>query len=155
MVFDSSGAPHGYLRQPSGNIISCDPPGSINTLPGAINPEGTIAGSYLDANGTIAGFIRSTKGLFTSFNVPGTIAALADGLTTFGASAGYCADSNKVFHGFIRYTDGTFTKFDAPGAGTTPNSTQGTTGEGMNDWVAVVGYLIDDNNVAHGFIRFP
>ena len=150
--FDSSGAAHGYLRRPNGAIISFDPPGSVFTIPGAINPEGVIVGGALDANGTVHGFIRSTKGVITSFEVPGEEGTLADGLTPFGVSAGYCFDSNG-WHGFIRYADGTFTKFDAPGAGTTP--LHGTVGEGMNDWVGVVGYLIDANNVGHGFIRIP
>src|ERR1700676_4716934 len=45
------------------------------------------------------------------------------------------------------------TTFDPPGAGTT--STQGTFPQQVLNSGAIVGYLIDANDVAHGFIRSP
>jgi hypothetical protein len=45
--------------------------------------------------------------------------------------------------------------FEAPGAGDTPGSVQGTVGVGINDWGVVAGITRDDNNVRHGYLRYP
>jgi hypothetical protein len=58
-----------------------------------------------------------------------------------------------VFHGFVRDRDGTITKFDPPGTGTIPSS--GTFPTVINDGGAITGYDLDNNNVAHGFLRSP
>jgi hypothetical protein len=39
-------------------LTTFDPPGSTNTQPYTINPEGTITGSWDDANGKTHGFLR-------------------------------------------------------------------------------------------------
>jgi hypothetical protein len=164
--FDANGGAHGYVRARHGSITSFDPPGATNTYPGSINPEGVIVGGASDTNTIFHGFIRSTKGVITSFDVPGagtkpipgfpfSEGTFALGITPFGLITGYWGDSNTIAHAFLRYPNGAITTFDAPGAGTVPLSLQGTVPQGINDWGEVVGYVLDNNNVSHGFIRIP
>jgi hypothetical protein len=60
-----------------------------------------------------------------------------------------------VFHGYVRSPDGKFVTFDAPRADLTANDFNGTFPVSINDWGVVTGYYIDQNNVVHGFVRFP
>lgn len=52
---------HGYLRKPTGQIATIDPPGTLYTEPYGINDCGSITGIYLDANGVYHGFITTTQ----------------------------------------------------------------------------------------------
>jgi hypothetical protein len=158
----SANATHGYLRESNGIFILFDPPGSVHTFPGAINSAGLIVGGAADANNILHGFVRSVNGAITTFDVPGAgttpgsfEGTLALGVSSFGLCTGYWIDSSVVGHGFVRYPNGAIFKFDAPGAGAVPGVFQGTVPQGMNFWGEVVGYLIDANNVSHGFIRLP
>jgi hypothetical protein len=160
--FDAKSAAHGYLRKSNGTFIEFDPPSSANTYPGAINSEGLIVGGAADSGGVLHGFVRSVNGAITTFDVPGAGSTLnkfegtlALGVSSFGLSTGYWVDSNSISHGFIRHPNGRIFKFDAPGAGAAPGTLQGTVPQGMNFWGEIVGYLIDTNNVSHGFIRIP
>jgi hypothetical protein len=45
--------------------------------------------------------------------------------------------------------------FDAPGAGSTPGLQQGTVGTAINDFGVIVGITRDNNNVRHGYLRYP
>jgi hypothetical protein len=155
---------HGFVRERNGAIALFDPPGSILTVPGAINSEGLIVGGAYDANFVLHGFIRNINGAIITFDVPGAGSTpgsgegtLALGASFFGLSTGYWIDSSEVFHGFLRYPNGAIFKFDAPGSGAVPRVTppQGTVPQGMNFWGEVVGFVVDTNNVAHGFIRIP
>jgi len=56
--FDSVGKEHGFVRQPGGKITSFDVPGATDTFAEAIDDNGHITGSFVDANG-LHGFIRS------------------------------------------------------------------------------------------------
>jgi hypothetical protein len=158
----SANAKHGYLRESNGTFISFDPPGAVQTLPGAINSSGLIVGGAADANLVLHGFVRSVNGAITTFDIPGAGSTpkqfegtLALGVSSFGLSTGYWVDSNSIAHGFIRHPNGVIFKFDAPGAGAVPFMLQGTVPQGMNFWGEIVGYLTDANNVSHGFVRIP
>jgi len=93
---DMNNVMHGFLRTPQGRLITFDAPGA-GTAPGlyfkstpagtyggqgtyamSINPEGAIAGSYLDETNLGHGFLRAPDGKFTSFDDPdaGTAAYL-------------------------------------------------------------------------------
>ena len=109
----------------NGNFILFDPPGSVFTLPGAINSDGLIVGGGADANHVLHGFVRSVNGVITTFDVPGAgttpgSGTLALGVSSFGLSTGYWIDSSMIGHGFVRRPDGEISKFDAPGAGVSP-----------------------------------
>ena len=54
-------------------------------------------------------------------------------------------------HGFVRSHTGAVITFDAPGAGKAPG--HGTTPTSEDSSGAIVGFYVDDNGVAHGFVR--
>jgi hypothetical protein len=60
---------------------------------------------------------------------------------------------NIVDHGFIGFADGDIKTFDAPNAGT--GNFQGTRPTTINDSGQVVGWVLDSNSVAQGFIFSP
>jgi hypothetical protein len=154
----TSNMAHGFVREPNGAITLFDPPGSVYTIPGSINPSGLIVGGAADKNGVLHGFVRRVDGAIATFDVPGAaLGTLALGVTPFGLSTGYWIDSNRLVHGFLRYPNGAILKFDAPGAGAVPGviPPQGTVPQGMNFWGEIVGFVVDTNNAAHGFIRIP
>jgi hypothetical protein len=51
---------HGYLRSPTGNIVTVDPADSIFTLSSGINDFGAVTGYYADANYVYHGFVAVT-----------------------------------------------------------------------------------------------
>jgi hypothetical protein len=56
---DANNVLHGFARDFNGTITTIDPPGSVFTLAGSINPMGTITGIYFDASGVSHGFLRT------------------------------------------------------------------------------------------------
>jgi hypothetical protein len=93
-------------------IISFDTPGAgtsagQGTYAFSIDPQGEIAGYYLDNNNVFHGFVRTKRGSITTFDVSGAGTAafqgtLPIGSNTEGAIAGFYADSSFVYHGFVR-----------------------------------------------------
>jgi hypothetical protein len=73
-------------KQPT--IITFDPPGSVATSSGAINPAGAIAGGYIDASNVGHGFLRAKDGTFTSIDAPGALFTNAFSINPAGAIAG-------------------------------------------------------------------
>ena len=71
------------------------------TYCGAINPEGTVTGGYLDSGGVQHGYIYY-HGVFTSFDVPGSTATQPAGINPSGIIVGLYLDSGGVEHGFVR-----------------------------------------------------
>ena len=142
-------------------IITFDVPGAVNgTLAIAINPQGTIAGLYIDS---VAGhgYVRARDGSFITFDVPGAgpDKGQCESINPAGTITGvYTTGVSPIFvaHGYVRARDGTITTIDVPGAGT--GSGQGTftasTG-GLNPAGAIVGGYLDASNVNHGFVRAP
>jgi hypothetical protein len=145
-------------------IITFDAPGAgtglgQGTTGNAINPDGVITGTYVDAGNASHGFLRSREGAITTFDAPGagtgafqgTFACSVDCLTPEGAIAGDYIDANGAFHGLLRARDGTITAFDVPGAGT--GSGQGTFTSGINPVGTITGESVDATGVNHGFLR--
>jgi hypothetical protein len=52
---------HGYLRNPSGQISTIDPPGTIFTEPAGISDCGSVTGTHIDVNGVYHGFIALSQ----------------------------------------------------------------------------------------------
>jgi hypothetical protein len=171
---DANNVMHGFLRTPWGRLITFDAPGA-GTVPNlyfkstpagtyggqgtyamSINPEGAIAGSYLDENNLGHGFVRAPDGKFTSFDDPdaGTTAYLgtfAWNINPWGVIAGNYWDSNSTRHGFVRTPHGKFTNFDPPGS----VSTFVCLASCINPAGAVNGWYKDADGVVHGFVRAP
>lgn len=65
------GGAHGFVRDRKGHLSSIDPADSLEILPAAINPSGTIVGTYFDHNWVLHGFIRNNQGDIITFDGPG------------------------------------------------------------------------------------
>ena len=174
--WDDRSVAHGFLRAPDSRITTFDAPGAgSETVSGfygtavglggqgtyaiAINPEGAIAGTYIDKDNVMHGFLRSPDGRFTTIDVPGAgkgfaLGTEADNINSMGTIAGSYADANSVWHGFLRTPDGKITKFDVRGAGT--EAGLGTVVEWaacLNDAGMITGNYVDANGVSHGYVR--
>jgi len=171
---DANNVMHGFLRTRQGRLITFDAPGA-GTVPNlyfkstpagtyggqgtyamSINPEGAIAGSYLDETNLGHGFLLAPHGKFTSFDDPdaGTTAYLgtfAWNINPAGVIAGNYWDANSIRHGFVRTRDGKFTNFDPPGS----VSTFVCLAECINAVGAATGTYYDAEGLGHGFVRAP
>jgi hypothetical protein len=112
----------------------------------------------------VASIVFLTCGLgsaqtITSFSAPGAGTGAGQGTGGFGINpqgtvVGSYLDDGNVFHGYQCVsgcgTASTFTEYNAPGAGTAAN--QGTITFGINVFGVITGFLIDANNVSHGFV---
>ena len=158
---DTSGVPHGFLRDVSGNITTFDATGAgtskgQGTRPFAIDAGGDVTGIYVDTKGTYHGFVRTADRSITSFDAPGAAAILYRGTFPFcidaeGDVAGMYFDTSGAAHGFVRAANGTITGFNAPNAGTA--NFQGTYSLGINTAGEIVGLYLDQITVLHGFTR--
>jgi len=171
---DANNVMHGFLRTPQGRLITFDAPGA-GTVPNlyfkstpagtyggqgtyamSINPEGAIAGSYIDGTNLGHGFLLAPDGKFTSFDDPdaGTTAYLgtfAWNINPAGVIAGNYWDAYSVRHGFVRTPNGKFANFDPSGS----VSTFVCLAECINPAGAINGYYFTADGVAHGFVRSP
>lgn len=116
---------------------------------------GAVNGPYLDGNNKQHGWVRYPNGTIQTFDAPGAQATFGGGINNLGVIAGGFLDTSTIFHGLIRAANGTITTFDAPGAGTEADMFFGTVPTANNDFGVIAGYSVDNNNVSHGFIRFP
>jgi hypothetical protein len=100
----------GFLRHADGSFISFAVPGSVATVPYAINVHGTIAGIYSVGNAT-HGFVRDREGRITYFDPPQSVAITVSGLNAGGTIVGYYTDAAGKSRGFERDASGSFTFF--------------------------------------------
>jgi hypothetical protein len=115
------------VRATDGAITTFDAPGAgaaadNGTFGQAINPDGAIAGYYLDASSVHHGFLRAADGTITTFDAPGAGTEFSSGtfvqaINPAGAIAGFYVDASRNFHGFVRAADGGITTFDGPPGG--------------------------------------
>ena len=172
---DANNVMHGFLRTAIGRLITFDAPGA-GTTPGlyfkstpagtyggqgtyamSVNPEGAIAGSYIDENNVGYGFVRGPDGRFTSIVDPGAdqqsayLGTFAWNINPAGVIAGNYWDTNSVRHGFVRTPNGTFANFDPSGS----VSTFVCLASCINPAGTVTGAYYDAGGVQHGFVRVP
>jgi hypothetical protein len=171
---DNYNVVHGFLRTREGKVITFDAPGA-GTVPGlyltpdpagttggqgtyamSINPEGAIAGSYIDENTHGHGFVRAPDGKFTSFDDPDAGTTFPQGtfawnINPAGVIAGIDNDSNFVLHGFVRTPDGKFTNFDPPGSVYTFPGLATC----INPAGSVNGFYLTADGLGHAFVRAP
>jgi hypothetical protein len=111
---DSSGY-QGFLRTRNGTITPINEPNSANsahwTYVNAINPTGTIIGTYVDntPSSTFHGFVRDPKGNYTTIDGPNSplppFSTSATAINPAGEITGYYQDASFVTHGFVRSPD--------------------------------------------------
>src|SRR6266481_3403427 len=143
-------------------ITTFDAPGAgtaadQGTIAFAINPSGTIVGSYTDNIGRCHGYVRAASGTCTQIDAPdagagpfpqGTFPSNITpmGINPAGAIIGFYVDASSVQHGFVRAPNGIITEFDPTGSiFTDPNA--------INAVGAITGFYFDANFVGHGFLR--
>ena len=139
----------------AGDLVTFDPPGSTSTIPTAINPAGTVTGSFIDAGALVHSFLRTSGGTITQFDPPGatcsvstqTECSAAVGITPDGTIVGGYA-AGLLFRGYLRAPSGAFTLFDPPGS-------QSTFPSAINPAWTVTGGFADSAGRGHGFLRAP
>jgi hypothetical protein len=143
---------HGFVREPSGHIISFDSPvGSLMVVRGINNAE-VITGYYLvpltQTSARTFGFVRDPHGKFTSFD-PG-FATVPRSINNEGAITGFLSDTEQNNSSFVRSPEGTITIFDPPfcQAGSTMP-------ESINDKGVITGYCVSASGPQVGWVRFP
>lgn len=98
---DSSGTPHGFLKDGS-KYTTLDVPGALATLAYGINNLTVVTGLYLDASDNPHGYFWS-HGQFVTVDasIPGAVGSLWYGSNDQGDLAGYFEDTNNVSHAVI------------------------------------------------------
>jgi hypothetical protein len=140
----------------AGAFVAFDVPGATITSPAAINPAGTVTGSFVDAGFLGHSFLRTSDGTITPFDPPGAICnpdtqigcSGAVGITPGGTIVGSYVVGSLAIHGYLRAQNGTITVFDAP----LSNFTNPTA---INPAGAVTGFFADSAGEGHCFIRAP
>ena len=110
---------HGFVYQ-NGIYAHLDYPGSLDTYPFGINPQGDIAGNWDTDQSTVGHGFVFRQGQFTSFDVPDAAPAgtAGNGINARGQIVGGYVDADGNGHGFV--TDGTnYTRLDCPSATST------------------------------------
>ena len=93
-----------------------DPPGSVDTIPRAINNLGQNVGSFQDATGVVHGYLRQANGSFVTIDPPGSTFTVAAGINDGGTIAGQWISASGQSHGFVRSPSGLYSTVDFPGA---------------------------------------
>ena len=128
----------------TGNVISFDYPGAINTQATAITPSGDIVGRYLSSDGVQHGFLLSA-GRFHSINFPGATFTDVNWINPRGQIVGGYIGSSGGEHGFL-LSNGKFSSIDYPNAQFTNAFGIGTSGD-------VIGIYGDSAGTLHGFLQ--
>jgi hypothetical protein len=89
----------GFLRQPSGQIVSVIVSGALSTQVFGINDCGNVVGFYGDGS-TAHGFF-GRPGNLHSFDLPGAAATFAQGINNEGRIVGRYATADGVPHAFV------------------------------------------------------
>jgi uncharacterized membrane protein len=139
----------GFLYK-GGNFTPINIPHADWVNPHGINDSGHIVGSYQDTHG-FHGFLY-IGGTFTPIDVPGSpppdydnhTEALA--INNSGHIVGSYWDAHGI-HGFL-YAGANLTRINVPGAFSTVAS-------GINNFGSIVGYYLDFDSHAHGFMATP
>lgn len=93
-----------------------DPPGSVNTIPRAVNNLGQNVGSFQDGASVVHGYLRQPNGSFVTIDPPGSVFTIAAGINDAGTIVGQWQASSGAFHGFTRSPSGIYATLDFPGA---------------------------------------
>jgi YVTN family beta-propeller protein len=96
-----------------------DPPGSVDTVPRAVNNLGQNVGSFQDGAGVVHGYLRQSNGSFVTIDPPGSTFTIAAGINDSGTIVGEWQPAGGAFQGFVRSPSGVYTTVDFPGAAET------------------------------------
>lgn len=98
------------------SFVAFDPPGSVDTVPRAVNNLGQNVGGFVDGAGTTHGYLRNANGSFVIIDPAGSTSTVATGINDAGTIVGSWQEGGGAFHGFVRSPSGIYTTVDFPGA---------------------------------------
>lgn len=98
------------------SFVAFDPPGSVDTVPRAVNNAGQNVGGFVDGGGVTHGYLRNANGSFATIDPPGSTFTVAAGINDAGTIVGEWQEGGGAFHGFVRSPAGIYTTVDFPGA---------------------------------------
>ena len=136
---------HSFLRFQNGIFFSFDPPGSVSSDAGTVNPSDVVVGDYTDSAGVGHGYTYRER--FTTIDFPGATSTFPAANNPEGAIVGEYNDAADNGHGFL-LEQGHFRSFDFPEAIFTYAA-------GINPEGFIVGAYLDSSGNEHGFIRTP
>lgn len=126
-------------------FVAIDVPNSTQTTANGINYSGTIVGSYTTTSGHTHGY-RLQSGKFTTIDYPSSTSTVINGINDYGDVVGtYQLSGSQKTHGFIRFHTGSLRKLDFP------NATFGTTANGINKSLEVVGSFNNGNQFGYTY----
>jgi hypothetical protein len=134
----------GFVRAADGTITTFTI--DDETVPTAINRNGSIAGYYCSMAGPCHGFLRKPNGKIISFDPAESTHTLVFAINDSDVITGSWSDANFNVHGFLRTADGTITTFD-------PGDSIDTEATAINMNGDIAGYYWYTQNNAHGFLR--
>ena len=115
IVFASATVSVPLARVPDGRpgLITIDPPGSIDTRPVGISPQGQIVGLYITADGRRHGFLLN-RDTYVPIDLSVTYTN-AQSINALGQIVGRYDTPDGKMHGYL-LSDGVVTTIDFPGA---------------------------------------
>lgn len=159
---DSSYGSHGFVRAPNGTFTTFNFPGNVEAPNNnaIINDLGVVAGTFGTISGDVGtGYQRTPDGKITVYEVPGAGSGNGEGTfvtaqNVLGAVTGNMNPASDVQYNFVRDAFGKTTVFAVPGQILSPGCFC-SSGESINALGVVAGWWLDENYVAHGFVRLP
>ncbi len=103
---DAAGVPHGYTRDPNGNLaFPINAPGSTGTVLFGNNDLNWGVGRYTDASGATHGLFYLTPNDIQTYDYPGSTFTSLNGINKDGYVCGYYLDANGIAHGIWAKVD--------------------------------------------------
>jgi probable HAF family extracellular repeat protein len=132
------------VAQKNNGVITLDPPGSVDTRPFGINPQGQIVGLYFTGDNRVHGFLFD-RGTYSSIDLPGSIRTNAIAINPSGQIVGRYDTTDGQAHGYL-LSDGVVTPIDVPGAAGFTVATD------INPSGEIVGRYRTSDGRFHGFL---
>jgi probable HAF family extracellular repeat protein len=154
-TYDASGQGHGFLwRNGVMKIVDYPRQGPVGTYFYQANQKGQVAGGYYDNAGIAHALIYDveTRKFKVLPDIPGATISLAGGITDDCVLAGNYTTDPAQTDNYVAWIFGGGRYHDS----VDPASDQaifGTITQELNDHYDLVGYYLDANNVAHGFLK--
>jgi hypothetical protein len=161
--WNSIGNSTGFRRTPDGKITPIYGAPDAGTGPNqgsmamALNDAGLILGQDTISDTLQYSLLVTPDNHFIIFNPPGTTwswGGMESALNPAGAAiGGYVNLTTEVYYGYVRAPYGAITELIAPSAGS--GEGEGTFPEGISPNGTIVGFVQDNHELTHGFIRTP
>jgi YVTN family beta-propeller protein len=119
-----------------------DPPGSVDTIPNAVNDLDESVGRFQDGAGVVHGYLRRRDRSFVTIDPPDSVFSTAFAINNAGTIVGIWQAQSGAFHGFTRSPSGLYTTSDFPGS--VDSEFTGINSQGVSVGVYDLGILTTD-----------